>query len=104
MAPARRRFPEGAALTDMVAGHYEGHCWAFTAATRAARRAASTWAGTWTRPATEAHLRRRVLTARDPAEVLALLPDGPGALCAERTRHEPRPPPASLGPRCPFRR
>ena len=74
--------PEGAALTDMVAGHYEAML-GFYGRDLGLRVARKHLGWYMDEAGTEAHLRRRVLTARDPAEVLALLPDAL-APCAQR--------------------
>jgi nifR3 family TIM-barrel protein len=72
-APAPK-VPEGRALIDMVAGHYDAMLGFFGRDLwlRVARKHLGWYMD---EAGTGAGLRRRVLTARDPAEVLALLPD-----------------------------
>ena len=66
------QIPEGAALTDMVAQHYEAMI-AFYGAELGLRCARKHLGWYMDRAGTAADLRRRVLTARTPAEVLSLL-------------------------------
>jgi tRNA-dihydrouridine synthase len=66
--------PEGAALADMVAGHYEAML-GFYGRDLGVRVARKHLGWYMDEAGTDAGLRRRILTARDPAEVLALLPE-----------------------------
>jgi nifR3 family TIM-barrel protein len=72
-APAPK-VPEGRALIDMVAGHYDAML-GFYGRDLGLRVARKHLGWYMDEAGTGAGLRRRVLTARDPAEVLALLPD-----------------------------
>jgi nifR3 family TIM-barrel protein len=72
-APAPK-VPEGRALIDMVAGHYDAML-GFYGCDLGLRVARKHLGWYMDEAGTGAGLRRRVLTARDPAEVLALLPD-----------------------------
>ena len=78
--------PEGSALTDMVAGHYEAML-SFYGADLGLRVARKHLGWYMDRAGTGPVTRRAVLTARDPAQVLALLPEaltqmGDMAACA----------------------
>jgi nifR3 family TIM-barrel protein len=72
-APAPK-VPEGRALIDIVAGHYDAML-GFYGCDLGLRVARKHLGWYMDEAGTGAGLRRRVLTARDPAEVLALLPD-----------------------------
>jgi nifR3 family TIM-barrel protein len=76
------KVPEGAARVAMVAGHYEAmlEFYGRDLGVRVARKHLGWYMD---EAGTDAGLRRRVLTAREPAEVLALLPDAL-APCAQR--------------------
>ena len=69
----RPRIPEGAALAEMVAGHYEDML-SFYGAELGLRVARKHLGWYMEHAATADALRRRVLTATDPAEVLGHLP------------------------------
>ncbi len=66
--------PQGAALADMVAGHYEAML-GFYGRDLGLRVARKHLVWYMDEAGTGADLRRRILTARAPAEVLALLPE-----------------------------
>lgn len=66
--------PQGAALAEMVAAHYEAIL-SFYGAELGARVARKHLGWYMEEAGTAQALRRRLLTARDPAEVLALLPE-----------------------------
>lgn len=74
--------PTGAALVDMVAQHYQSMLGFYGAdlGLRVARKHLGWYMG---HAGTRAHLRRLVLTERDPAVVLRLLPDALAATAQE---------------------
>ncbi|MCQ0093198.1 tRNA dihydrouridine synthase DusB [Roseovarius sp. M141] len=71
--------PEGAVLVDMIGAHYEAMLgfYGTTVGVRVARKHLG-----WYLEASDPGVRRRVLTAAQPAEVLHLLPD---AVCSQST-------------------
>ncbi|GGB03047.1 tRNA dihydrouridine synthase DusB [Allosediminivita pacifica] len=75
--------PEGAALVDMVQGHYESML-SFYGGDLGLRCARKHLGWYMDAAGTPGALRKRVLTAKDPAEVQAILPDALGAATHER--------------------